>query len=440
MKKIVIFSLATVLFVSLSAHLFTIRAKSEVLGETFNCSFNSSSKRIEYELLGGVDKQTYAVLCSASGKIRFFDACQDLTGPADNKDARIECTGKGSGTVTIVFKKNGIEVGRCKMCFCNDKDKNITEIDCDSTCAPCPTPKGDHQMHIGFLEYNGLPYNQPGEDFADAYPGQTLTYTLAPCNSPATYLPAGCKATDTLCFHAVSLHGWTIATNPPMGDLYELPPGYLWYQEVSLTAPFDASVGDKDTLIAMSAYANIDGECAPECGDCHDPNIRPTTGVKYYNADTLIVTVIAAPPALGVLQDTLTLVDRGQTQAFVPFTICNQDECAPPTLYGYNVKNVGVTGRIPVINQTGSVTVDGGACKDVYGIIDAGLALACDYDTLTIIVWTPVPVVYDTCVQVIHVIEPQSVPLFTVPVVTILVLALILAAAVFMRRRAVSRA
>jgi hypothetical protein len=32
------------------------------------------------------------------------------------------------------------------------------------------------------------------------------------------------------------------------------------------------------------------------------------------------------------------------------------------------------------------------------------------------------------------------VPLFTVPVVTILVLALILAAAVFMRRRAVSRA
>jgi hypothetical protein len=48
--------------------------------------------------------------------------------------------------------------------------------------------------------------------------------------------------------------------------------------------------------------------------------------------------------------------------------------------------------------------------------------------------------VYDTCVQIIHIVEPEPVPLFTVPVVTILVLALILAAAVFMRRRAVSRA
>jgi hypothetical protein len=46
----------------------------------------------------------------------------------------------------------------------------------------------------------------------------------------------------------------------------------------------------------------------------------------------------------------------------------------------------------------------------------------------------------DTCVQVIHVVEPSSVPLFTVPVVTILVLALILAVAIFMRRRAVNRA
>jgi hypothetical protein len=143
---------------------------------------------------------------------------------------------------------------------------------------------------------------------------------------------------------------------------------------------------------------------------------------------------------LAIFQDTLTLVDRDQTQAYVPFAICIPDECAPPTLYSYNIKNVGVWGRIPVINQSGSVMINGGECKDVYGVIDAGLALACDYDTLTIIVWTPEPVVYDTCVQVIHIIEPRPVPLFTVRVVTILVLALILAAAVFMRRRAVSRA
>lgn len=302
------------------------------------------------------------------------------------------------------------------------------------------TWEGDPAFRYGFGQADGLPFNQPGWDYADAYPGQMLTYNVAPYNATA-WLPYTCVLLDTLCFHAVSLQGWAIAAVPPMGELMELPAGgYIWWQEISITAPCDASVGDKDTLIIKCAYANNAGVCAPECGDCADPNVRPTTGVKYYNADTLVVTVVEAPPALGVLQDTLTLVDRGQTQAFVPFTVCNQDECAPPTLYSYNITSKGVTGRIPAINQTGTTTVDGGACKDVYGVVDAALALACDYDTLTIIVWTPEPVVYDTCVQVIHIIEPQPVPLFTVPVVTILVLALILAAAVFMRRRAVSRA
>jgi hypothetical protein len=301
------------------------------------------------------------------------------------------------------------------------------------------TWEGDPSFRYAFGQYDGLPYNQPGWDYANAFPGQTLTYTVAPYNATA-WQPFACTALDTLCFHATSLQGWTLAANPPMDALMELPAGgYLWWQQISITAPCDAAVGDKDTLIIKCAYANNAGVCAPECGDCADPNIRPASGVKYYNADTLVVTIVAAPPALGVLQDTLTLVDRGQTQAFVPFTICNQDECAPPTLYSYNIKSVA-TPRIPIINQSGSVTVDGGACKDVYGIINAGTALACDYDTLTIIVWTPVPVVYDTCVQIIHIVEPEPVPLFTVPVVTILVLALILAAAVFMRRRAVSRA
>jgi len=299
--------------------------------------------------------------------------------------------------------------------------------------------QGDPIMRYGFGQYDGLPYNQPGIDFANVYPGATLTYILAPFNPGATlYPPLTCRGTDTLCFHAVSAKGWTLATDPAMGTPEILDPGYIWYQEISITAPCVATPGMKDTLIASACYTNIAGVCAPECGDCADPNTRTSTNVKYYNADTLIITVIAAPPALGVLQDTLTLVDRGQTQAFIPFTICNQDECAPPTLYSYNITSKGHVGT--AINQSGSTTVDGGACKDVYGIIDAGLAAACDYDTLTIIVWTPVPVVYDTCVQVIHVIEPEEVPLFTVPVVTILVLALILAGAVFMRRREVSKA
>jgi hypothetical protein len=60
---------------------------------------------------------------------------------------------------------------------------------------------------------------------------------------------------------------------------------------------------------------------------------------------------------------------------------------------------------------------------------------------LTIIAWDAATgTVYDTCVQVVHVVEPVPVPLFTTPVVTILVLAMILAAAVIMKRTAISKA
>ncbi len=300
--------------------------------------------------------------------------------------------------------------------------------------------EGDHAMRYGFGQYDGMPYNQPGNDFADIYPGAILTYRVAPYNCSPVYLPTEiCKATDTICFHAVSLQGWTLAADPPMGQPWELPPGYLWYQKISITAPCDANIGDKDTLIAMSAYMNNAGICAPECGDCADPNIRPSTGVKYYNADTLILTIVARPPSVGVYQDTLTIVDRGQTQAYIPFTLCNQDDCAPATLFGYRITSLG-NPRMPAIDQTGTVTVDGGTCKDVYGIINAGLALTCDFDTLTIVVWTPAPVAYDTCVQVIHVYEMCCVPVFTPAVAAVLVLALVGAATFFMKKRASARA
>lgn len=143
------------------------------------------------------------------------------------------------------------------------------------------------------------------------------------------------------------------------------------------------------------------------------------------------------PELIDVLQDTLTLVDCAVAQAFVSFTICNPDYSVSATLYSYNIRSVG-TSRIPVIDQSGTVVVNGGECKDVYGIIDASLALPCDYDTLTIIVWTPISAVYDTCVQVIHIIESLPVPLFTAPVVTILMLTLIITAAAFIRRRVMS--
>jgi hypothetical protein len=288
-------------------------------------------------------------------------------------------------------------------------------------------------------------WNQPGADYATIYPGQTINKLVTPYNASNTWVPSCAIAAphpDTLSCIAWSLGGWTVTGNPGLGQEVELPgAGYAWAQWLAITAPCEVTLGQLDTVIVKTVYwSTYKNAPAPECTDCFDPNKRPGDGLWYYNADSLIITVVEAPPALSILQDTLTLVDRGTTTAYIPFTLCNADACAPPTLYSYNITNKGVSGRIPVINQSGSTTVVGGTCKDVYGIIDAGLALACDYDTLTIIAWTPVPVVYDTCVQVIHVIEPEPVPLFTVPVVTILVLALILAAAVFMRRRAVSRA
>jgi hypothetical protein len=306
------------------------------------------------------------------------------------------------------------------------------------------TWNGDPCMRYGF---SGT--TKPGIDYETLAPGAMLIYELGPQNAHSGWVPpAGltCNTAlgiqDTFCLGASSAKGWTLTSSDP-GIMvpFALGSGSVYWSDFRITAPCDAEIGDVDTVVVVMYYAkgvppNV--TCAPECGDCVNPNYR--SYVPMYNADTLIITVVAAPPALGVLQDTLTLVDRGQTQAFIPFTICNQDDCAPPTLYSYNIKSKGVAGRISAINQSGSATVSGGACKDVYGIIDAGIAFACDYDTLTIIVWTPAPVIYDTCVQVIHIIEPEPVPLFTVPVVTILVLALILAAAVFMRRRAVSRA
>jgi|WetSurMetagenome_2_1015567.scaffolds.fasta_scaffold08506_2 hypothetical protein len=302
---------------------------------------------------------------------------------------------------------------------------------------PGCTWEGDPCMRYGFGQYDGLPYNQPGADFANINPGATLTYTIAPYNATPYSTVPGCKNLDTLCFHATSAGGWTLVCDPPMGEPMEIPAGgYIWYQKISVTAPCDAAPGDKDTVIARCAYVNTAGVCAPECGDCQDPNIRPATGVKYYNADTLILTIVAAPPALDILQDTLTFVERGQTQAYVPFSVCNPDNCAPLTTFNYNIKSRGHIGG--AINTMSAVIVDGGACKDVYGVIDAGTALSCTYDTLTIVVWSAAaPIVYDTCVQVVHVIEGcgMCVPVFTPAVAAVLVLALLLVAAVFIRRR-----
>jgi len=306
--------------------------------------------------------------------------------------------------------------------------------------------EGDPSLRYGWNYLDALPYHQPGPDTATTWAGGSITRTLGPYNAAASWLPAGCHAVDTLCFDAVSLHGWSLDGGAyPFGLLWILGPGYLWYQDVTIKAPCSAHIGDQDRVIARCQYANHAGVCDFSCGDCHDPNTRPADGKFYYSADTLYVIIVASPPALSVVQDSLTLVESGQTDAFIPFSLCNTDPCAPTTPINYSITSKGHIPRVLPYPWAGTVSVPGGECRDVYAQLNADTALVavCTWDTLTCIGWmgTPPEVAYDTCVMLVHVVpKATSVPLFTVPVVTILVLALILAAAVFMRRRAVNRA
>jgi hypothetical protein len=214
----------------------------------------------------------------------------------------------------------------------------------------------------------------------------------------------------------------------------------VWYYEVNvcITVPCEATVGDLNTFTVQMAYCD-EGVAAPDSGDCEDPNVR-SGPVDCFSTITQDFEVVESPPALFILQDTLYFVEAGQTAAYIPFSICNGDACAPATDYDYVITSLGNVGS--ALNQTGTAAgVGGGLCQDVYGIVDAGAATVCTFDTLTIIVWDAgVGSIYDTCVQAIHVVEPVPVPLFTAPVVTILVLAMILAAAVIMKRHAVSKA
>ncbi len=292
--------------------------------------------------------------------------------------------------------------------------------------------EGDPVLFYGWNALDGLPFNQPGPDYATTYQGGSLTRQVAPCNVPPTWLPAGCKEQDTLCFHATSARGWDIACDPSMGLPRVIDPSYYWYQNVTITAPCGAAPGTIDTVIAICAYTNVLGVCDASCGDCNDPNIRPSDGLLHYSSDTLIITVLDASPPPEILQDTLTLVELGQTEAYVPFAICNRDVCVPSRMVYYSI---ATTGHLPATIPGGSVDLLAGSCENVYAVLDAGAAPLCTYDTLTIVAWTGVPAAYDTCVQIIHVVEAQEVPLMTPVVVAILIAALVVVAGIFMWRR-----
>jgi hypothetical protein len=299
------------------------------------------------------------------------------------------------------------------------------------------------QPGICFKEGDPGLYVDFGMDTDNIIAGATNVYTIGCANFGFVSI---CGDPDTFCCDIVlETAGWTVVGAPPLGTCMLLDPGYLWWQEISVTAPCEVEPCDYDTLIVGMFYCRPDPidtlVCDILCGglpECENPNWYG--GNPYYELDTLIIHVVESPPALYILQDSIYFVDQGQTAAYIPFSICNGDPCADAQDYGYCISNKGWVGG-PILQCDTITGVPGGECGDVYGIIDAGLAEICDYDTLTIIAWSvAVPIVYDTCVQLIHVVEAEPVPLFTAPVVTILVLALVLAAAVFMRRRAVSRA
>jgi hypothetical protein len=310
------------------------------------------------------------------------------------------------------------------------------------------TWNGDPTVRIGWSgDWGG------GVDVGTIYEGQALYWDMLLQNAHILWTGTcntTCSIPDTFCFEVTDRLGFTIScVDPGLNTPFIVTSCNYYWADVTIQTPAAPTIGAVDTIIARMVYAKGEpaATCAPECGDCADPIWRTSAGVTrpMYSADTLILTVVPIPPVLEIRQDSLTLVDRGQTQAYIPFTICNPDETADPRAYSYLITMpAGTGGRIPAISQSGtSPSVAAGGCEDVYGVIDAGTALVCDYATLTIIAWFDDPdqgLVYDTCVQIIHVVEPQEVPLFTVPVVTILVLALILAAAVFMRRREVSKA
>ncbi len=267
--------------------------------------------------------------------------------------------------------------------------------------------------------------------------GETACFGLAPTNFG--FLAGSlCPDPDTFCVVLSDELGWTM-TNPWMEEgpgPFTLGAGNYWPDETCITVPCSVTVGTTNMVIAIQCFSDVNGVCAPEAGDCEDSYYSGT--LRHY-IDTLMIEIVESPPALSILQDTLYFIEQGVTAGYIPFSICNGDPCAPPTDYNYTITSLGLVGPALAMSET-IVGVTGGTCGDVYGIVNAGAAEVCDYDTLTIIAWDAgTGTVYDTCVQAIHVVEPVPVPVFSAPVVTLLVLAMITAAAIVMKRVSAGR-
>jgi hypothetical protein len=278
------------------------------------------------------------------------------------------------------------------------------------------------------------------EDTRDVERGQVYCWTLAPTNFG--FVSALCPDPDTFCMHVEDTGGWVIVGDPPLQQCNLLDPGYLYWQDVCITVPCGGEIGDRDTVVAVMAFCGGAMDCVPDCLegiDCEDPNWYG--GDPYYSADTIVLHIVESPPSLIIVQDSLYTVEQGQSGAYVPFTICNQDICAAPASFGYTIASTGnIGGVFPQSDSTGAIAA--GECEDVYAVVDAGTAEVCTIDTLTIVAWDcATGTTYDTCVQLVHVVEGWIyVPLFSTPVLAMLVLIMIAGAAVLLRRRFAGRA
>lgn len=274
---------------------------------------------------------------------------------------------------------------------------------------------------------------------ADVVAGEVYCDHVGPANFG--FISTFCTDYDTFCGHYYDDLGWPISVPDDYfaeGSPWDLDPGTYYDYDVCITVPCEGAVpGTVNNFCMQMAFMDVYEVCQPDSGDCENPN--DWDGTPIWNTTCCELTIIPTPPALYILQDTLYFVEVGLTQAYIPFGLCNADPCSPPVVYGYHLWSQGTIGA--AIDVSGTETVQGGKCFDLYGILDAGDTEICDYDTLTIIAWTTEgDLLYDTCVQVVHIVEPIDVPLFSTPVITILVLAMILAAAVIMKRTAASKA
>ncbi len=324
---------------------------------------------------------------------------------------RFEPTSYGTHTCTVETGS-----GECRDVFCTGY--------CDEI-SPC-SKEGDPGIYIGY-----------GEETRDVTRGESVCWEFAPANFG--FVSANCTDTDTFCMHVYDTRGWIITGDPPLEECNMLDPGYLWWQDICIFVPCEADVCGYDTVVAVMTYCD-EVSCVHGCTDlekCDDPNWYSEK--PYYSADTVVLHVIESPARISIMQDSLYTVERGQTGAYVPFTICNGDVCAEPTIYDYTITSTGhIAGSFPQGGATDSIR--GGECEDVYAVVNAGVTAVCTVDTLTIVAWDrSTGTMYDTCVQLVHVVEPTTyVPLLTAPVCAALVFIMILAAAVVLRRRAAS--